>query len=186
MIQIMMQIFALLLISLSSLHLATACTSFAIGRKATADGSVIVSQSEDGDDLADPRVIFVPARDHAPGAMAPVYYTDGPAPRWVSDDLGRGYKPNKFTGKGVTKPIGYIPQVAHTYAYWDSNYAIINEHNVGIGESTCSAMFYTCAKGDTRHCEPGRTSGEAILDVRMLTMFALERATTARQAIEVM
>lgn len=176
----------LLCLSASSLRYATACTSLAMGRKATADGSVIVSQSEDGDDLADPRILYVPARDYPPGAMAPVYYTDGPFPRWVSKDLGRGYEPNKETGPNVTAPIGYIPQVAHTFAYWDSNYAIINEHNVGIGESTCSAMFHTCAKGDTRGCEAGRTAGEAILDSRMLTSFALERATTARQAIEIM
>merc|ERR1719158_2806297 len=118
--------------------------------------------------------------------MAPVYYSDGPFPRWVSDDLGPGYRPNAMTGPNLTVPIGYIPQVSHTFAYWDANYAIINERNVAIGESTCSAMFHTCAKGDTRGCEPGRTTGEAILDSRMLTMFALERATTAREAIEIM
>jgi len=175
---------------MGSLHFAEGCTSLAIGRKATADGSVFVSQSEDGDDWADPRVIYVPARDHEAGAMAPSYYTDGPSPRWKSNDLGPGYKPNKLTdltsGPNVTAPIGYIPQVPHTFAYWAANYAIINEHNVGIGESTCSAMLYTCAKGDTRHCEPGRETGEALLDSRMLTYFALERATTARQAIEIM
>jgi dipeptidase len=120
--------------------------------------------------------------------MAPVYYTDGQFPRWVSNDStwGPGYRPNAFTGPKLSEPIGYILQVSHTYAYWDANFGIINEHNVAMDETTCSAMLYTCAKGDTRHCGPNRTSGEALLDIRMLTSFGLQRATTARQAIEVM
>lgn len=177
---------ALLGCSIYGFRAADACTSIAIGRKATADGSVIVSQSEDGDNLADPRVLYVPARDFPEGAMAPSYYTDGPFPRWVSKDMGPGYAPNALTGPNMTEPIGYIPQVRHTFAYWAGNFATINEHNVAIQESTCSAAFYTCAKGDPRHCEPGRTAGEAITDSRMLTHWALERATTAREAVRIM
>eukprot|EP00927_Polykrikos_kofoidii_P041913 TRINITY_DN3578_c1_g1_i6.p1 TRINITY_DN3578_c1_g1~~TRINITY_DN3578_c1_g1_i6.p1 ORF type:complete len:651 (+),score=65.12 TRINITY_DN3578_c1_g1_i6:77-2029(+) len=164
---------------------AKACTTIAMGRLATADGSVIVAQSDDGDVLADTRLIYVPPRDFPEGALAPSFYTDGPFPRWVTNEYGPGYAPNDITGPKLSKPIGYIPQVRHTFGYQAGMFGIINENNVGIGESTCSAVFKTCAKGDSRGCEEGRTQGEALLDSRMLTTFAMERARTAREAVEI-
>lgn len=41
-------------------------------KKATVDGSVIVAHSDD--DVADERVIYVPATDYPVGAKRPVYY----------------------------------------------------------------------------------------------------------------
>lgn len=166
-----------------------ACSTFALGRKATVDGSVIIGQSEDGDDTADSRLIYVPAADHPPGAQRPVFYTDGPFPRWTTDTEGPGYRPNKETGPKLSTPIGFIPQVNHTFGYQSANYAVINEHNVAIDESTCSAVFHTCARGDSRGCGPGQTpnrTGAAILDSRMLSFIGLERATTAREAVQIM
>jgi dipeptidase len=37
---------------------------------------------------------------------------------------------------------GTIPQAAHTYAYHTEGYGIMNEHQVGLGESTCFAVFH--------------------------------------------
>ena len=51
---------------------AWACTVTLTGRKATLDGSVMVSHSDDG--LNDPRMIYVPAMDHKPGSLRPVFY----------------------------------------------------------------------------------------------------------------
>jgi len=57
---------------------------------------------------------------------------------------------------------------------------------VGMGETTCSAMFKTCGRGTSIGCEQGRTVGEALLSIDTLTKIAMERATTARQAIQLM
>ena len=51
--------------------LTYACTDIAVGKGASADGSVITSHTCDG--RYDSRIIIVPAADHEEGAMAPVY-----------------------------------------------------------------------------------------------------------------
>lgn len=170
----------------SVLFTAKACTTTAAGSKATADGSVIISHSDDGDVLADPRLTYVPAMDHAEGAKRLVYTTDGPYPRKVSMAFGPGFEPNQYTGPNLTDPIGSIPQVRHTFAYHVANFGVINENNVAFAESTCSAMFYTCGKYDTRHCTPGMDEGVALLNMQTLSELAMERATTAREAIQIM
>lgn len=182
---------AVALAVLSRLRSAKACTTFAMGSKATTDGSVIIAHSDDADPEADGRMLFVPAADHAPGKMRPVYNSDGEYPRVVSLDRGPDYEPSDLTDKvlgkgGVSLPIGHIPEVAHTYAYHDSDYAVLNEHNVGMAESTCSAMFRTCAKGTSIGCEPGRSVGEALFSIESLTELAMERTTTAREAVQLM
>ncbi len=47
---------------------AWTCTTTLTGKKASADGSVMVSHSDDG--LSDARLIYVPAMDHKPGSLA--------------------------------------------------------------------------------------------------------------------
>lgn len=62
-------------------------------------------------------------------------------------------------------------QVNHTYALIEGLYGIINEHQVAIGESTCSGRFWT---------KPVGRGGKALLELGELTSIALERCTTAR------
>ena len=72
-------------------RLASTCTTFAAGKKATADGSVIVSHSNDGDPIVDIRFAYVPAADHPPNSMRPIYdlnVNEGAFPRLIGKDAG--------------------------------------------------------------------------------------------------
>ena len=57
---------------------AFSCTIIAAGKKATADGSVIISHTDTGPDS---RIFYVPGKTFGPGEKAPVY--------WGIQDAGR-------------------------------------------------------------------------------------------------
>jgi dipeptidase len=99
----------------------------------------------------------VPHQKHEPGDTAKIYMeskrTTGP------DDPDR-------------LDVGEIPQVPETYAYINTAYAVMNEHQLAIGETTFGG------KKELR-------SKEGILDCPELYRLALERAKTAREAIRV-
>ena len=86
---------------------AWACTNLLAGKKATTDGSVMVTYAADSHNLFG-ELINTPAADHPKGAMRRVIEWD------------------------TSKPLGEIPEVAHTYNVVGN----INEHQVAIGEST--------------------------------------------------
>lgn len=161
--------------------LALACTTTLVGKKASADGSVMVSHSDDG--LGDARLVYVPAKDHKPGAMRPVYYSHCALdfkPQWggtVSHRIVDAARAPFYNTKGDPKsvPLGFIPQVAHTYGYFDANYGIMNEHQVSIGECT-----------DKAKVDPEPEPGKRIFYSAELSRVALERSKTAREAIAIM
>ncbi len=109
------------------------CTAIGVGRAASQDGSILVAPTDDaGNDASDLRLVRVPAKDHAPGAMRPVYrFRDG-FPRVVAKDRAPDYAPEGAQKESTI--LGYIPEVPHTYAYWDQEYAMINERQLAIGE----------------------------------------------------
>jgi len=164
----------------ASAQIAGACTTTLVTRGASVDGSVFVSHSDDGE-MGDPRLVYVPAADHAPGALRPVYYddvsmgerpafNDDPVRRYVGTDRGLAYVD---PSRPQSIALGYIPQVAHTYAYFDANYGIMNEHQLMFGE---------CTDGSKTDCEP--EPGKRIFYSAELTRVALERCKTASQAID--
>ena len=126
----------------------SACTTLLVTKGASEDGSVIVAHSDDSE-LFDQRLVYVPAADHKPGSMRPVYYDAsalGDRPQY------HGYELNRYVGahrgpayinpnRPQSIPLGYIPQVAHTYAYFDANYGVMNEHQLMIGECTNGARM---------------------------------------------
>jgi dipeptidase len=172
---------AVVLLTLALSTPAFNCTTTLTGKDASADGSVMVSHTDDG--LGDPRVVFVPAMDHPAGALRPVFYESaamGYLPEWggsqthrlVTDGRGPGYQ---NPDEPASVPLGFIPQVSHTFAYIDANYGIMNEHQVSIGECTDKAKVHPLP-------EPGKR----IFYSAELSRVALERSTTAREAIAVM
>ena len=156
------------------------CTTMIITKRATADGSMVVTHSDD-DELGDQRVIRVPAADHPAGSRRPVMVESYPYPRMVTTGRGPGYD---TPGWPDMEPIGEIPEVAHTYAYFDGNYAIMNEHNLMMGECTNGAKY------EPRNvtAEEATESGKHIrwFYSSELSRVALERCRTAREAIQLM
>lgn len=131
--------------------------------------------------MGDQRLIYVPAMDHPEGSKRPfVYerYSLGPNPkyentiqRYVGDARGPSYINNDLP---QSVPIGYIDQVSYTYAYFDTNYGIMNEHQLMIGE---------CMDGAKVEPQP---SSERLFYNAELSRIVLERCTNAREAVELM
>ena len=136
-----------------------ACTSIPVGKLASADGSVFTTHTDDCG-YCDPNLYYIPAADHAPGSMRPV----------LTGETFRSVGDGRFALPTVA---GEIPQVAHTYAYFKGSYGIMNEHQVSLGETT------TSGRRELRN-------PAALFTIIELSYIALERATTAREAIQIM
>jgi dipeptidase len=167
----------------ASLSVAAACTTLIAGKDATTDGSVMVSHSNDGEFNTDPRLVHIPARDYdlsnPAERLRPIYAAPESYPRYV---CSKGpHCPKAYESKGPLqvpfKPIGFIDQVEHTFSYHEETYASVNEHQVAIGESTCSGVFAT------NSTEAG---GFAIMSIDQLSRIALERSTSSRAAVKLM
>ena len=136
---------------------ANSCTIIAVGKNASADGSVIVSHTDCGPDN---RIRVVHGRTFKKGDMVPVY--------WGIQDINR---PLDDFGD----VIGHIPQVESTYTYFHSAYPHMNEHQLAIAESTTSQRDEL--KLDMAVCKQ-------IMTVEQAMAFALQRFTSAREATE--
>ena len=155
------------------------CTTMIITPGATSDGSMMVAHSDD-DDLSDQRIVSVPAMDHAEGSRRAVLPERYVYPRIASAERGPAYE----VGGPPTAPLGYIPQVAHTYRYTDGNYGVMNEHDLMIGECTNGAKY----QPEAVTAEDADRSGRhiRIFYSSELSRCALERCTEARAAVELM
>lgn len=174
-------IIALILSILNNVSIPSqACTTMLITKGASQDGSVIVAHSDDSE-LFDQRLVYVPATDHKPGSLRPVYYDAaslGDRPEY------HGYMLRRYVGtqRGPTYvnsdqpqsiPLGFIPQVEHTYAYFDGSYAIMNEHQLMFGECT-----------DGTKIQPDPVPGKLIFYSAELSRVAAERCKTALETVE--
>lgn len=156
---------------------ALGCTILAVGRKASADGSVILAHTDDaGGGASDLRLVRVPAMDHGQHDTRPVYATVKGYPRLVTHHRGPMYAPLK--GQEVHTPLGHIPQVRHTYGYYEQNYGLVNEVGLAIAESSVSSR--------TVGWSSAFSYGYNMFDINELTKVALERCATARCAIRTM
>jgi dipeptidase len=168
---------------LSLLQETDRCTSILVGPKAGTEGPMTTHNSDCAD--CDFRVNKVPAMDWPRGSMRPLYLYRGSYPSTVSQHRGNTWKPENLQGTpeqlkswGTSSQItGYIPQVEHTFALFEGQYGIMNEHQVAIGESTCASKFWA---------PPTIAGGKAMIEVREMSKIALERTTSAREAILLM
>jgi|EP00670_Eutreptiella_braarudii_P006565 dipeptidase len=163
---------------LAMVPLGDACTLIAAGKDATKDGSVMVSHTDDaGEGTSDLRLINVPAQDHGKDSLRPVYSFKNAYPRVVAEDRSPLYGPKD--GEAASEPLGHIPQVEHTYAYFDQDYAIMNEVGLIMGESTCAAKTVGWSTKEYSY-------GYNLFSIHELSKVAMERCATARCAIQLM
>ena len=144
-----------------------ACTVIIVGKNASADGSVMTTHTADCG-TCDWTWRHVPAADHKPGSTRRIYhinqYRTWPPSEGLKWDL---YKKD-FTGLE-------IPEIPRTYSYHHGMFGYMNENQVAIGESSIGCQ--------RRMQNPTPSAG---LDLSMLTLLAMERSRTAREAIQVM
>ncbi|MDR0377629.1 MAG: C69 family dipeptidase [Spirochaetaceae bacterium] len=168
------------------------CTTTIVGKDASADGSVMISHSDDGHIENDSSIVYVPRVPiNADGDRA-VYptadalgempeYNTWLRPRIQKDDGPKAYRHEDFPR---TIPIGSVPYKKifevlgetgrdTTYAYLDGSYGISNEWGLMFGECTNGA----------------KASFKPVLDTRIfyaseLSRVALENCKTARDAVK--
>lgn len=165
-------------------HTADRCTSIAVGPKAMADGSTVTTHNNDCQEC-DIRLTHVPARDWPVGSKRPIYAVRNAYPRYAELKEENIHGPDYLLDKvdtsiynwTVSKPIMYIDQVSHTYAYTLGAYALQNEKQVSMGESTCSSKLVAA---------PIYSGGRAAMHMETLTEIALERCDSARCAVQLM
>ena len=133
------------------------CTSIMVGKRASTDGSVITSHTCDS--WYRTWMTMTPARDYERDTVTAIY--DGRMHTQTPQDSTKMYR------KGV------IPQVRHTYRYLDTAYPCLNEKQLAMGETTIGGR-------DTLRNRQG------MFTIEELQRIALERCTSAREAIRLM
>jgi dipeptidase len=143
------------------------CTVIMVAKGASTDGSTMATHTCDCG-VCDWTWRHVPAADHKPGETRQIYhinqYKTWPPEQGLKWDL---YK-NSFTGLE-------IPEVPTTYGYHHGMFGYMNDQQLGIGESTigCVRKLYN-------------NTPTPAFDITMLTLIAMERAKTAREAVQLM
>ena len=130
------------------------CTSIMVGRLASTDGSVMTSHTCDGRYRTWLEV--VPAMTFERDTVHPVY--------WGTMHTEESWDMTNVTRKGE------VPEVKETYAYLNTAYPCLNEKQLAIGETTIYG------KRDL-------INQDGLFLIEELERIALQRCTTARQAI---
>ena len=133
------------------------CTSIMVGRKASADGSVMTSHTCDGRYRTWVRV--EPAAKHPRGAK-----------HAILRGTMKTVSPDDTTG---VRLMGEIPETRHTFAYLNTAYPCMNEKQLAIGETTFGGP-------DTLVNPAGWFT------IEELERVALQRCSSAREAIRLM
>ena len=133
------------------------CTSIMVGRLASTDGSVMVGHTCDGNYRT--WLNIVPHKKHDKGAMKKIYWGNLHT-EFVTDMRGKILK-------------GEVPDAEETYSYVNVAYPSLNEKQLAFGETTING------RDELRN-------DEGWFLIEELQAIALERCTTAREAIKLM
>ena len=154
---------ALLALSLTA-QASFACTVIAVGKKASVDGSAMITHNDDSR-TANSRLYIVPEADWPEGSMRPI----------VKDQ--HGYP-------GEQQKLDETPQVKHTYRYFSSRYSFMNEKGVAMSEATNGVDDTDERALKVKQVMEKDAVGS--LDAWSIQDIALERASTAREAAKIM
>jgi dipeptidase len=143
------------------------CTVIMVGKEASTDGSVITSQTADCG-VCDWTWHTVPAADHEPGSTRKIYLID--QMQTYPPDIGTKWEMIKENETGLE-----LPQVPHTHAYFHGVFGYMNDQQLAIAESTIIIRR-----------EMNNTTPTPKMNITMLTLLAMERSKTAREAIKLM
>jgi dipeptidase len=143
------------------------CTVIMVGKEASTDGSVMATHAADCG-VCDFTWRHVPAADHKPGEKRKIYHINQIRTWPPSQGLKWDLIKKDLTGLE-------LPEVPHTYGYHHAVFGYMNDQQLAIGESTI---------GNQRKMSNPIPSG--VMDITMLTLLAMERARTAREAIKLM
>jgi dipeptidase len=143
------------------------CTVIMAGKDATVDGSTITTHTADCGSC-DWTWRKVPAADHKPGETRKLY-TISQMRTWPPKE-GLKWDMIKKDFNGVE-----IPEVSHTYGYMHGVFGYMNDQQLAMGESTI---------GNVRKLTNSTPTPKT--NITMLTLLAMERCATAREAIKLM
>ena len=154
------------------------CTCVAVGKDASIDGSTMITHNDDSG-VGDVRLWIIPAADWPEGSTKEILVDSH-----SYGDFGRWPFAN-FPAKelyGTAFVVGEMPQVSHTYRYFHSRYSFANEKGVVMGETTCTPGGTEYADGIRKVM--GEVEGK--IDMWFCMDIGLQRAATAREAVQVM
>ncbi|MBC7361353.1 MAG: C69 family dipeptidase [Candidatus Aminicenantes bacterium] len=143
------------------------CTVIMVGKKASIDGSTMTTHTADCG-MCDWTWRYVPPADHKPGEKRKIYRISQIKTWPPSQGLKWDLIKKDFTGVE-------IPEVPHTFGYMHGVFGYMNDQQLAIGESTIGNR--------PKMSNPTQTP---VFNITMLTLLAMERCRTAREAIKLM
>lgn len=176
-----MRSIALVCIWLGCISCACSCTVIGVAPKATVDGSALVSHSSDAEGSGDPGVYSVPRASHKPHSLRPVR-SNSDRSKIIGHVPQVGGSPRSALSHFLSPRRACVgaPQVRSTFAYLREGYAMMNEKQVSMGESTTSSISPVDA---VKSVDNG---GDALLGIIDLIELGLERCATSRCAVALM
>ena len=149
------------------------CTSIMVGKKASTDGSVMTSHTCDGRYRS--WINIEPAKKNKKGDVTKILkgtlFTESAEEITNLLLTGKSEEVKEFEVK--LEILGEIPEAEETYAFLNSGYPCMNEKNLAMGETTIEGRKELVNENGMFYIEE-------------LQRIAMQRCTTAREAISLM